>query len=124
MARPTATVGTAAGYVGVGTAPEDLAYVAAHLWSALLTAALLATAWDGHTPALWSARPIHLNAPAWPPLLLLLALSVGTAARRLRTLPRWLWLPAVEVRPPLFPHPSIPCHALWHPAHIPPEHAP
>ena len=86
-----------AGYIGIGSA-EDLAYVAAHVWSAGVVAALVAMAWDGSVPTLWSARPIHLNAPAWPPLILLALLSVGTAGRHLRTQPRWLWLPAVAVQ--------------------------
>ena len=76
---------------------SDVVYVAAHVWSALVTAALLASAWDGRTPQLWTGRPAHLVPSAWPPLVMLLTLSVGAALHRLVTRPRWLWLPAVVV---------------------------
>jgi len=97
LAQPTASAGAIGGYVGVAST-ADVVYIGAHVWSALVTAALLASAWDGRAPQLWTGRPVHLVPAAWPPLVMLLTLSVGAALHRLVTRPRWLWLPAVVVR--------------------------
>ena len=104
LSRPHGTVGSFGGYLGIA-ANDDVVYIAAHVLSAAVVGATLTLAADGALPYLWSGWPPRLNTRAWPELVFMVILAVVTALARLRTRPRWLWLPSISVRGVLAPPP-------------------